>query len=129
MSQLESIVPEDAMMTDISGAAPDHIFSDLEHPERTAATRYSAPTWRGAINREGVDRSVIGLLLWHMAGTGRRRWLPGMPFSFFIERLLETWAREPARMLEKATGTEADCVSEKPLSAGTGVALLMEHVD
>ncbi|MGD8455208.1 MAG: 3-hydroxyacyl-CoA dehydrogenase/enoyl-CoA hydratase family protein [Anaerolineales bacterium] len=122
-SQLESVVPEDTIMTsNTSGIPADQIFNNLKHPERTTITHFFAPAWRSmgveVINWEGVDKSVIDYLLWFMAQVGKTPVVTQNIFSFLFNRLFENWSSEATWMLEKATCQEIDYISEEFLGAG-----------
>ncbi len=128
--QLESIVGEETILTSNTSSIPaDQIFSELSKPERTTVTHFFSPAWRSmaveVINWKTADPKIIDYLLWFFAHTGKAPVVTKNVYSFLLNRIFENWTNEAAYLVDRATTTQVDSVTEEFVGAGPFFVLNM----
>ena len=140
---VEELVSEDALITSNTSSIPaDRIFSKMKKPERTTITHFFAPAWRSlpveVISWKGASQATVDYLFWFFASTGKAPIITANAVCFMLDRIFDNWCNEAAYLLEHASASQIDKVTEQFVFAGpffhfwklTGLvlALLISHI-
>lgn len=122
-AQVEGIVSPETIMTSNTSSIPaDRIFSNLDHPERTAVTHFFAPAWRNmlveVVGWEKSDPAVVTNLYRFFAATGKAPVITDNAICFMLDRIFDNWCNEAAYLLGEATASQIDKVAEEFVFAG-----------
>lgn len=122
-SELESIVNKECILTSNTSSIPaKRIFSNLKHPQRCTVTHFFAPAWRSlpveVISWEQVSQDMLDYLCWFFASTGKVPLMTDDAICFMLDRIFDNWCNEAAFLLDQATSSQIDQVSENLVMAG-----------
>lgn len=122
-SELESIVNKECLLTSNTSSIPaKRIFSNLKHPQRCTVTHFFAPAWRSlpveVISWEQVSQDMLDYLCWFFASTGKVPLMTDDAICFMLDRIFDNWCNEAAFLLDQATSSQIDQVSENLVMAG-----------
>ncbi len=120
---IENIVDEDAIITSNTSSIPaDRLFSKMKKPQRTTVTHFFAPAWRSlpveVIAWEGGSQETLDYLFWFFAKTGKAPIITDNAICFVLDRVFDNWCNEAAYMLNQATASQIDRVTEAFVFAG-----------
>ncbi|HMB30811.1 MAG TPA: 3-hydroxyacyl-CoA dehydrogenase/enoyl-CoA hydratase family protein [Desulfohalobiaceae bacterium] len=122
-SELESIVNKECILTSNTSSIPaKRIFSNLKHPQRCTVTHFFAPAWRSlpveVISWEQVSQDMLDYLCRFFASTGKVPLMTDDAICFMLDRIFDNWCNEAAFLLDQATSSQIDQVSENLVMAG-----------
>ena len=120
---VEQIVDENTIITSNTSSIPaERLFSHLKHPERTTVTHFFAPAWRSlpveVIDWKKGSQQTLDYLFWLFAVTGKVPIITEDALCFALDRIFDNWCNEAAFLLDQATASQIDKVSEEFVFAG-----------
>lgn len=129
---LEKIVSEDTIITSNTSSIPaDRIFTKMKRPERTTITHFFAPAWRSlpveVIRWEGGAQEVVDYLFWFFAQTGKVPIITDNAICFVLDRIFDNWCNDAGYLLDHATASQIDKVTEEFVFAGPFFVLNMAN--
>ncbi len=130
--RLEGIVRPETILTSNTSAIPAaRIFSGMVHPERTTVTHFFAPAWQSlpveVIAWEEVGRDCLDYLFWFFAQAGKVPIITDDVICFMLDRVFDNLCNEAAFLLDRATASQIDKVTEEFVFAGPFFVLNMAN--
>ncbi len=129
-AQIEKIVGEDAIITSNTSSIPaDRLFLKMKRPQRATITHFFAPAWRSlpveVITWEKVSQEIVDYLFWMFAATGKAPIITDNVICFALDRIFDNWCNEAAYLLDVASASQIDHISEEFVFAGPFYVLNM----
>ena len=129
---VEKIVDEDTIITSNTSSIPaDRLFLKMKKPERTTITHFFAPAWRSLpveiISWEKGSQEVVDYLFWFFASIGKVPVITDNAICFVFDRIFDNWCNEAAYLLEHASASQVDKVTENFVFAGPFFVLNMAN--
>jgi enoyl-CoA hydratase/3-hydroxyacyl-CoA dehydrogenase len=129
---VEKIVNEDTIITSNTSSIPaDRLFLKMKKPERTTITHFFAPAWRSLpveiISWEKGSQEVVNYLFWFFASIGKVPIITDNAICFVFDRVFDNWCNEAAYLLEHASASQIDKVTENFVFAGPFFVLNMAN--
>lgn len=123
VDQVEDLVREDTIITSNTSSIPaERIFSQAKHSERTTITHFFAPAWRNpaveVITWKAVDKKIVDYLRWMFCLTGKVPIISRSEICFILDRIFDNWCNDAALMLDVATASQIDQVTQEFVFAG-----------
>ncbi|MCF8104500.1 MAG: 3-hydroxyacyl-CoA dehydrogenase/enoyl-CoA hydratase family protein [Desulfohalobiaceae bacterium] len=120
---VEDRVSEEAILASNTSSIPAaRIFAQARHPERTSITHFFAPAWRSLpveiVTWDQSRQEVIDYLLWFFTMTGKVPLVTRDVVCFMLDRVFDNWCNEAALLLNEASASQVDTVSEEFVFAG-----------
>ena len=131
-SQVEEIIPHDALITSNTSSIPAaKLFSHLQNPRRATVTHFFAPAWRNPVVEivewEQSSFEVVEWLRWLFCFTGKVPLVTSDVVCFMLDRVFDNWCNEAALLLDQATPSEIDSVAQEFVFAGPFFVLNMAN--
>lgn len=129
---IENTVREDTIITSNTSSIPaDRLFTKMKKPERTTITHFFAPAWRSlpveVISWKKGSQEIIDYLSWFFAYTGKVPIITDNAICFMLDRIFDNWCNEAAYLLDDASASQIDTVTEEFVFSGPFFVLNMAH--
>jgi len=129
---IEKIVRKDTIITSNTSSIPaDRLFTKMKKPERTTITHFFAPAWRSlpveVISWKKGSQEIIDYLSWFFAYTGKVPIITDNAICFMLDRIFDNWCNEAAYLLDDASASQIDSVTEEFVFSGPFFVLNMAH--
>ncbi len=122
-AQIEEIVGQSAIITSNTSSIPaDRLFLKMKNPERCTVTHFFAPAWRNpaveVIQWDKAEQKVVDYLFWMFCVTGKVPIISDNAICFILDRIFDNWCNEAVYLLDIATASQIDRVTEEFVAVG-----------